>query len=83
MGKRSRHAGVEIAHPIGILLQHALFGKVSKTVLDSSTSVSSEKQMGQAEEEVNKQNGKRKIDKKQLHGQVYTVFVAVQVYSNN
>ena len=74
MGKRSRHAGVEIAHPIGILLQQALFG--------SSTSVSSEKQMGQAEE-VNKQNGKRKIDKKQLHGQVYTVFVAVQVYSNN
>jgi hypothetical protein len=82
MGKRSRHAGVEIAHPIGILLQHALFGKVSKTVLDSSTSVSSEKQMGQAEE-VNKQNGKRKIDKKQLHGQVYTIIVAVQVYSNN
>jgi hypothetical protein len=56
---------------------------VSKTVLDSRTSVSSENQMGQVEE-VNKQNGKRKIlDKKQLHGQVYTIIVAVQVYSNN
>jgi hypothetical protein len=81
MGKRSRH-GVEIAHPIGILLQLTLFGKVSKMDLNSSTIISSEKQMGQ-EEEVDKQNGKRKIDKKQLHGQVYTIIVAVQVYSNN
>ncbi len=47
------------------------------------TIVSSKKQMGKAEE-VDKQNGnKSKIEKKQLNGQVYTIIVAVQVYSNN